>query len=171
MHATIPQARPPAAGWGSPRQPPLPDGSPALRSALDAQPNHWEQAPRTPLFSGIISLSLSFFCMSNPTVLLITRSLRTHPPTHVSATDAWSWKSSVKLTGLVGDALRGHLHQHPGCPRSTDDKPRSREGTSHVSLRQSQPITQGPLNQPGPVPTLVRWKTEMFRRSCEGLIS
>lgn len=146
--------------------------SPEKRFGCTAQPLG-TSSTNTPFFRSDLSLflSLSLFCMNHTTVFLITRSPRTHPPTHVSATDAWAWKSSVKRTGLVGDTLRGRLHRHPGCPRSTDDKPRSGEGTSHVSLRESQPITQGPLNQPGPVPTLVRWKTEMCRRSCEGLTS
>lgn len=161
---TVPHARrqaaPPTVRENRPSGSPLGNhlshnGSPAPRSTFGTHPDNWEQTPQTNTFFSVIhSLSLSLsFGMNNPAMLLITNSLMTQPSLHTSPVDARPWKSPIKLTSIIGDILRGRLHQHPVCLKSVGDKPRSRERTSHGSLCQSQPISQGLLSQPGPCST------------------
>lgn len=123
---------------------PSPHGSPGLRSPFGTHPDNREQTNK----HRFLSINI-FLCISNLAVLLLRDLLITYPLAYRFPVDAWPWKSPAKPRNVIGDILPGHLSQHPVCPQSTDEKPRSREGTSPFSLCQSQRADPGLLNQPG----------------------
>lgn len=90
-----------------------------------------------------------------------------------------SLQKSHKAEGCGGRRPWGPLVQHSACPRYTDGKAKIQ--SSDFSRSHHQSLSRTALKPRLPKPqirapcqntvTLVRWKTEIFTRSWEGLIS